>query len=285
MFLLCDSAQAWSPDIVYSLPYGIFFAYIGFPMLFFTVVLSVWITVGLTVDRYIMVCWITSSKKYCNEKRAYMGLALITINSFIVNLPHFASFTHVDPSEHRGNDTTGAPLKTFQATAFGGGEGGQFYEFWIHCIILILIPWVSVLFMNIQIIRQIGKSNKKTAEKKTRESVKKCRQSENQITRLLLTVTFAFLVFIGLQCIIQCFQMQRPAWANLDRVSSAFAFAKTGIVFNSSLNFLFYCLSGRRFRNELLRVFGVVKKDPHSSSMSDRTTTSTSKRSTSNTGI
>uniref|UniRef100_A0A2C9L706 G-protein coupled receptors family 1 profile domain-containing protein n=1 Tax=Biomphalaria glabrata TaxID=6526 RepID=A0A2C9L706_BIOGL len=283
MFLVCDSAQAWSPNIIYSLSYGIFFSYIGYPMLFFAVVLSVWITVGLTVDRYIMVCWITSSKKYCNEKRAYLGLALITINSFIINLPHFASFVHVTPEDTPTNSST-EPQQTFRMTEFGGGAGGQFYEFWIHCIILILIPWVSVLTMNIMIIRKIGQSNKKTADRKSRDSVKKCRQSENQITRLLLTVTFAFLVFIGLQCIIQCFEMQKPEWADRAQVSSAFAFAKTGIVFNSSLNFVFYCLSGRRFRKEFLRLFGLVKKDAHSSSNEDRTRSST-KRSTSSTGM
>lgn len=204
-----------------------------------------------------------------------MGLALITISSFLVNVPHFASFTHV----HTHNSTT------FELTAFGGGSGGQFYEFWIHCIILILIPWVSVLFMNIKIISKITDSNRRMSGKKTRESMKKSKQSENQITRLLLTVTFTFLFFIGLQCIIQCFQMQQPSWANLAMVSSAFAFAKTGIVFNSSLNFVFYCLSGRRFRIELLRMFGVVKRDLQTSSLVDHSTSSGATRSTSSTGI
>lgn len=94
-------------------------------------------------------------QKYCNEKRAYLGLALITINSFIINLPHFASFVHVTPEDTPTNSST-EPQQTFRMTEFGGGAGGQFYEFWIHCIILILIPWVSVLTMNIMIIRKVS---------------------------------------------------------------------------------------------------------------------------------
>ena len=37
-------------------------------------------------------------------------------------------------------------------------------------------------------------------------------------------------------------------------VSEAYAIAKLGIVINSSINFLLYCVSGRRFRKELLTV-------------------------------
>ncbi|XP_059177339.1 probable G-protein coupled receptor 139 [Physella acuta] len=285
MFLLCDSLQAWYPDVIYSPSYGVFFSYIGYPMLFFTVVLSVWIIVGVTVDRYIMVCWITSAKKYCNERRANLGLFLITINSFIVNAPHFGYFKHVDNSQE-DNSTDTKPRPSFEKTRFGAGEGGDFYEFWIHCIILILIPWFSVLFMNIKIIMKITESNRRMSGKKTRESMKKCKQSENQITRLLLTVTFAFLIFIGMQCIIQCFQMQQPEWADKAKLSSAFAFAKVGIVFNSALNFLFYCFSGRRFRMELLKLLGLVDKDAQLSSLVDHTSSSmSSARSTSSTGI
>ena len=48
------------------------------------------------------------------------------------------------------------------------------------------------------------------SEKKTKESASKSRQSENQVTRVLLIVTFTFLVLVGFQCISQCFYMLMP---------------------------------------------------------------------------
>ena len=61
-FVLMDSTTAWNPDVKYSQAYGFFFCYIGYPGIFFAVVCSVWFTVGVTVDRYILVCWITKAK-------------------------------------------------------------------------------------------------------------------------------------------------------------------------------------------------------------------------------
>uniref|UniRef100_A0A0B6Z4T9 G-protein coupled receptors family 1 profile domain-containing protein n=1 Tax=Arion vulgaris TaxID=1028688 RepID=A0A0B6Z4T9_9EUPU len=275
MFILVDSLQSWAPSVKFSLIYGGFFSYIGYPFLFLAVLCSVWITVGVTIDRYIMVCWITKSKELCSESRANIGLILITVNAFLINIPHFASFTLVYPDDVGNSTKVAEPKAAFASTEFGSGSGGQIYEFWIHCIILILIPWVTVFTMNIMIIKKISKSNKRMENKKTRDSMKKCKASEAQITRLLLVVTFSFLIFIGFQCIVQCFWMQMPVWADKEMVSSAFAFAKTGIVFNSSLNFVFYCLTGRRFRVELMKVFGCLKKDFKLSSFRDNSLSGT----------
>lgn len=296
-YLTIFSAQTWTPGVIYSPVYGFLYCYVFFPGLFFAVVCSVWYTVGVTIDRYILVCWITKAKQYCNVKRANFGLALITFNSFIINFPHYLSFTTVDQSSiiNNNNDNsssnaseaamaTPTKVKTFKETEFYTGPSGQFYEFWIHCMILIIIPWVTVFSMNIMIIRAIHKSNKKNAEKKTTSSVRRCKQSENQITRQLLIVTFTFLFFIGLQCVIQCMFMKKPAGFNMFIVNSSFAIAGCGIVFNSSLNFFLYCLTGRRFRTELLRVLGLYKKDQKQfSSLVDRPSGSSSRQTTSST--
>ncbi|GFN76151.1 FMRFamide receptor [Plakobranchus ocellatus] len=309
-FILVDSLQVWHPDAKYNIVYGLFFCYIGYPGIFFAVVCSIWYTVGVTVDRYILVCWITKAKQFCNEKRANFGLFLITFNAFVINFPHYMSFSPVFPKEgssdhvtgrmednrtaHTNNSNPGMDVNTekmmervvtFEMTEFTKGASGQFYEFWIHCMILILIPWATVFFMNIMIIRAVSRSNKKNADKKTTQSAKNSKDSENQITRLLLTVTFTFLFFIGAQCVIQCMYMKKPAGFNMFLVNSSFAIAKCGIVFNSSLNFFLYCLTGRRFRVELLRILGMGRPERQMmSSLMDRPSGSSSRRTTSSTG-
>ncbi|GFS01623.1 FMRFamide receptor [Elysia marginata] len=311
-FVSIDSVTAWNPDVKFSPVYGFCFCYILYPGLFFAVVCSVWFTVGVTIDRYILVCWITKAKQYCNEKRANFGLILITFNAFIINFPHYLSYTTVDPtsSSSSGNSSifnTGSvsfnngtapgddgmkkktPLTTrveaYRETEFYTSDSGQFYEFWIHCMILILIPWVTVFSMNVMIIKRVRESNKKNEGKKTSAAAKHTKQSENQITRLLLAVTFTFLVFIGMQCIIQCMYMKKPAGFNMFIVNSSFAVAKCGIVFNSSLNFFLYCLTGRRFRTELLTVLGLYDADEQLSSLMDRPSSGHTTSSTGSTGI
>ncbi|BFZ15847.1 hypothetical protein BsWGS_18886 [Bradybaena similaris] len=287
MFLLCDSLQYWCPVVKYSIVYGVFFSYLGFPVSYLAIICSVWFTVGLTVDRYVMVCWVTKAKRLCSEARANFGLILITLNSFMINIPHFASYTPVFPEDDANDNNNNTRVRpAFVETEFGSGDGGKFYEFWIHCIILILIPWVSVLFMNVMIIIRISEANKRMADKKTSQSLKKSKESENQITRLLLSVTFAFLFFIGLMCIIQCLWMQKPPGADMVLVSASYSFGKLGFVFNSSSNFVLYCLTGRRFRIELLKMLGLVKKDQLLSSVVDTSSSniSTTSMTTSATG-
>lgn len=299
-FVLFDSILAWIPDIKYSPFYGYCYCYIFYPGLFFAVVCSVWFTVGVTIDRYILVCWITKAKQYCNLKRANLGLGLITFNAFIINFPNYLSYTPVNPwgNDNGGNYTISdnnninqSPenamklepterVQAFTETEFFHSPSGQFYEFWIHCMILILIPWATVFSMNIMIIRAVRASNKKNAGKKTSASAQSTKQSENQITRLLLVVTFSFLFFIGAQCIIQCMYMKQPAGFNLSIVNSSFAFAKCGIVFNSAMNFFLYCLTGRRFRAELLYLLGLYNKDDQLSSLMDGQSGSSSGRHT-----
>jgi hypothetical protein len=44
-------------------------------------------------------------------------------------------------------------------------------------------------------------------------------------------------------------------------IDEAYAVAKLGVIVNSSINFLLYCLSGRRFRNELFIVLRLRSRD------------------------
>jgi hypothetical protein len=40
-------------------------------------------------------------------------------------------------------------------TAFGRSHGRWMYEVWVQCIILIVLPWVTVAGLNIAIVRQV----------------------------------------------------------------------------------------------------------------------------------
>lgn len=255
MFLAVDTLKMGHPQLENDPVYAAFFAWVGYPFFFLFVILSIWFMVGVTVDRFIMVCLITKAKEYCSESRANVGVALITGLCFLVNLPHFWSHT-VDVD--RGTNGTGPALVQ---TEFQRTEPGIRYEFWVHCIFLVLVPWVTIFSLNLFIIKRLSKTNRRMSSKKTMEAASKCKRSENQVTRLLLLVTFTFLLLIGFQCITQCFYMLMPDGFDKRIIDEAFAVAKMGIVINSSINFLLYCFSGRRFRNELLVVLRLRSRE------------------------
>lgn len=61
-FFLTDSLMVLLPSVKTYYSFGVFHVYIGWPMFYFFVVNSIWTLVGVTVDRYIKVCWINQSK-------------------------------------------------------------------------------------------------------------------------------------------------------------------------------------------------------------------------------
>lgn len=244
-FFITDTIKMIWPEIAKSYVYGSFFSYVGYPIFFLFVVCSIWLTVGVTVDRYIQVCWIIHAKTMCNDRRANVGIGIITCLCFIVNLPHFMTFKPI------ADDMRGPEEDAFSYTDFGAGEGSMRYEFWVHCMFLVLVPWATIFMLNMLIIRKVARTNRKMEEKRSSFASEKVKRSESQITRILLTVTFTFLVLIALQSITQCFFMLKEAKGDRRIINEAFAVAKLGIVINSSINFFLYCLTGKRFRKEL----------------------------------
>ncbi|XP_056021925.1 FMRFamide receptor-like isoform X2 [Ostrea edulis] len=236
-FVLYDSIGQINPDILGQKSYGEFYAYFGYPFFFLSVIVSIWMLVGVTVDRYIQVCWPHKSQDFCSQHRVFLGGGIIFLLCFIINIPHFKTYEPLD---------TPMDGKAFSLTEYGQSEGSTNYEFWVHCMFLVLAPWLSIFTLNILILRRVFTSNRKSMLKK-----EKTRKAETQLTRLLLTVTFTFLVLIIFQCVTQCFFMLKPKDVDYRMVSEAFSIAKLGVVINSSVNFFLYCLSGRKFRKEL----------------------------------
>ena len=61
-----------------------------------------------------------------------------------------------EPNVTRGNSVVlGKEFYTFDLTHYGKQGGAQRYEFWVHCIFLVLAPWLSVAILNGFIINNL----------------------------------------------------------------------------------------------------------------------------------
>ena len=78
----------------------------------------------------------------------------------------------------------------------------------VHCMFLVLVPWGSIATLNAWIIVTLMKNTKGFKELYDDEQKLTERQKQDgQITKVLLTVTFAFLILLAWQCVNQCFFM------------------------------------------------------------------------------
>ena len=90
---------------------------------------------------------------------------------------------------------------------------------------------------------------------------------ENQVTAMLLSITFSFLVLFAWQCISQCFWMTQHGITDgvptvvWEIVDNSFAAAKLGAVINASLNCVLYYCTGCIFRREVAKIFLRMRKN------------------------
>lgn len=137
----------------------------------------------------------------CNERRALLGLVIMAILNFVINTPHFATHEPVSDIPH------GSVSRSYRKSDFGKSAGSHHYEFWVHCVFLVLGPWLGILVLNTLIIRQIMNVNKNLDGRRSMYGSKKAQKNENQLTRILLSVSIAFLILIFPECIAKCFFM------------------------------------------------------------------------------
>ena len=141
-------------------------------------------------------------------------------------------------------------------------------------MILVLVPWGIIVVSNGSIIYSMKKRvNVSTnvfaaTDVKRQERIKE----QRQITKLLLTVTISFLILLGWQCVSQCLWMLGNAdQANWSAIDKTFAIAKLGIIINSSINWILYCITGSSFRREIRWLYyhhtGVIAPEENKSNI------------------
>ena len=248
-FLLTNSLPSGTPTVVHNYAFAVFYSYIGFPFLYFFIVSSIWLLVGVTLSRFLIVTTPVKSRAWCTPFRTLMSIAIILGFSFVINAPHFFNFY---PGKVNGT-------YDILETAYAKTGGSKMYEFWVHCMFLVLVPWLALVVLNSSIIWTMRQRAMKSVtifgsdKNKTQERIKQ----QHQITKTLLFVTFAFIILLSWQCITQCLWMigysqNDERW---DMIDKSFAVAKLGIIINSSINWVLYCLTGSSFRKEIMKLY------------------------------
>lgn len=246
-FLLTDTIKSNHPEIAKTYSYAAFYSWFGFPLFFIFLVASIWLVVGVTLNRFLMMFVPLKIHCFYSKRRTYWGIFAISMFSFLINIPHF--FTY-HPKE-----TNGTYMLVF--TDYGESQGSINYEFWIHCMLLVLIPWFTIAMLNISLICLIIKRTTKIKRNKESKTFKSNETRERRMTITLLSITFTFLILLAWQCVTQCFWMlgvgkedkNKSRWNLID---SSFAFAKISVIVNCAINWILYCLTGTMFRKELM---------------------------------
>nr|KAG5686023.1 hypothetical protein BaRGS_022630 [Batillaria attramentaria] len=209
--------------------------------------MSSWLLVAMTMQRAMSVTWPHRVTFLCSRRKAYITIVFIVLT---------ASESHV-------HFLLG--LKVHEADAYLDGAcqmSEEYAEFWgsvwswvFHVIIYSLVPTVLLLISNFALIRNMRASARQVFVVGTSSSADKLKSVASSMTVTLITISVTFLLLVTpIEVVIILWHMMSEAIQEDPRLSARMdlAWAVTNMCWyaNSAVNFLLYCLSGSRFREE-----------------------------------
>ncbi|ESO04928.1 hypothetical protein HELRODRAFT_191511 [Helobdella robusta] len=230
--------------------YPIFITYIN-PLSYICHLTSVWITVLLAVNRFLVVCRPFTSDKFLTLNVARLQVAFVVFISIAFNLPRFFIYEIVWlPSKENKNVT----VMSTNLTSFGRDEFFAYYYLDIfYTIVLLIMPFVFLVLFNSIIIFTISKSQQRM---RRRNSVcSRGDQQDRNLTIVMIVICIEFLVCNLTDRILISIRIHQ----NIDSVVCPETllyvthFSNFLVLFNSCTDFIIYVIFKRRFRRLLLK--------------------------------
>ena len=230
---------------------------------------SAYQVLAMTIDKYVAIKWPHKAATYSTPKRAKIILSCIFLCTLIYNSPHLLIASLV-----------GDQCITYVV----GGIISKVYS-WISFLVNGIIPFSMLIHMNYIIVQTVRKSRTmfrtNTTTTGTNSSIpdinkgvdvrqKTMKSAENQLTIMLLLVTMLFLILLFPTYI-------RFIYLNLVEIDTPSKYASSMLFFqityklyttNHGINFLLYCISGKKFRHDLKEMLCNITKSCHSSDTS-----------------
>ncbi|XP_030062732.1 G protein-coupled receptor 142 [Microcaecilia unicolor] len=209
---------------------------------------SIWITVVLTVDRYVALCHPLQYRRLSYPERTKKIILLVFLAALITGIPfYWWSDVWRNPN----------PPNTLDKILM-----------WVHCFIIYFIPCTVFLITNSVIIENLRKS-------------KKCNDYQLHVgktTAILLAITTVFAILWAPRTFTIIYHMYVSTVYKDWRVHLAMDVSNMLALLNTAVNFFLYCFVSQQFRAMVWEVLGIQKSHctrsangSHSGSLSDLT--------------
>ena len=211
---------------------------------------SVWITVALTLDRYLAVCHAMNTKIHCTIPSARKSIILIVFAALLYNIPTFFEYKIVYIDHNIVNNTNRTTAVMVPTAVGNNAVFREVYHTWLYVPVVWGIPFSVMFFMNMRLMYAVHKSKQKC---KTLQQKKPPKGVD--VTIMLIAVIVIFLICQTPYMVSVTMRALMPdvinsvAFIKFDTVTTLL------IILNSSVNFLVYTLFGKRFRAKFLQLF------------------------------
>ena len=217
---------------------------------------------SMTVDKYIAIKWPHRAATYSTPRRARFIALEVFVCTLIYNVPILFVTSLIGD----------------QCVAYAvGGTMTRLYS-WISFTVNGIIPFSMLIYMNSVIVKTVRKSrtmfegtvtsrkeNDLNGNQETDTRQRTMKSAESQLTIMLLLVTLLFSILLiptYIRFIYLAFVKNDTAFKSS---VSILMFQVTHKLYasNSGVNFFLYCISGRKFRNDLKEILCSCRKSSH----------------------
>ena len=202
----------------------------------------------MTVDKYIAIKWPHRAATYSTPRRAKFIVTVVSVWVIIYNTPHLF-FSGIVGKECFGYVISGLVTQVYS---------------WLTLVVNALIPFSILIYMNYVIIKKVRQSRKMFGNDDSQKASqgncnanqqkqKIMKNTENQLTVMLLLVTTLFLILMiptYMRFLYTTF-VDRNNPEKYARLIFFYHISQKLYHTNNGINFFLYCISGQKFRSDL----------------------------------
>ncbi|KAK2139757.1 hypothetical protein LSH36_1631g00012 [Paralvinella palmiformis] len=236
-----------------SLPWLVdVFPYMGkyvFPCAMISEMATIYLTLLVTVNRYISVCRPYEVSDFCSARHARRHVIVVVAFAMAYNVPRFFEYDVVQTFDERMNKTI---LINVPSSLFTNHIYQIVYSNVLYFLVMFCVPLIILIILNARLIKALRKTKKKRAQLLNSSTADSSSRSEDDITLVLIVVVLVFVVCQTPALVTQLLIVILPEqhcpnpFFYYERISDLM------VVANSSANFIIYCFCSRKFRQILV---------------------------------